>query len=306
MAWLPSEAKGAKSMVVNSVTVVVPHYNRPERVREALLSIHAQTVRPAEIILVDDNSSPENRAKLEDLSSLATIISTPRNLGPVGARNLGAQKAKGEWLAFLDDDDLFLPDKQERQIRYLEAHPNAKALGGGLTMVNAEGREEYWGSKPTRQLTLAHALCFTATMSQALMIRRDFFLELGGFDSRLVHLEDMEFGIRLLASGNEIHFLAEPLFIYHRGGDRPQLTSQWRKMLSAEMRILNMHAALARKEFGPLGAIRLKARCCKKHGLWKGRLEGRSVWALGCVLEAILGRIPENPSYGQPSLDAQI
>jgi glycosyltransferase involved in cell wall biosynthesis len=121
-------------MVVNSVTVVVPHYNRPERVREALLSIHAQTVKPSEIILVDDNSSPENRAKLEELSSLATIISTPRNLGPVGARNLGAQKAKGEWLAFLDDDDCFLPDKQERQIRYLEAHPQVKALGGGLTM----------------------------------------------------------------------------------------------------------------------------------------------------------------------------
>lgn len=162
-------------MVVNSVTVVVPHYNRPERVREALLSIHAQTVKPSEIILVDDNSSPENRAKLEELSSLATIISTPRNLGPVVARNLGAQKAKGEWLAFLDDDDCFLPDKQERQIRYLEAHPQVKALGGGLTMVSAEGREEYWGGKPTRQMTLAYALRFTATMSQALMIRRDLF-----------------------------------------------------------------------------------------------------------------------------------
>ena len=292
-------------MVVNSVTVVVPHYNRPERVREALLSIHAQTVKPSEIILVDDNSSPENRAKLEELSSLATIISTPRNLGPVVARNLGAQKAKGEWLAFLDDDDCFLPDKQERQIRYLEAHPQVKALGGGLTMVSAEGREEYWGGKPTRQMTLAYALRFTATMSQALMIRRDLFLELGGFDSRLVHLEDMEFGIRLAVSGREAHFLAEPLFIYHHGGDRPQLTSQWRKMFRAEMRILNMHSALARKEFGPLGAIRLKARCCKKHGLWKGRLEGRSIWAWGCAVEAVLGRIPEDPPYGQSSLDVQ-
>src|SRR5271163_820867 len=191
-------------MVVNSVTVVVPHFNRPDFVREALLSIQNQTVKPSEVLLVDDNSSPENKAKLTDLSGLATIITTPKNLGLAGARNFGAQNAKGEWLAFLDDDDLFLPDKQERQIRYLEANPNAKALGGGLTMVNAEGREEYWGSKPTRQLTLAHALCFTATMSQALMIRRDFFLELGGFDSRLVHLEDMEFGIRLLASGQEI------------------------------------------------------------------------------------------------------
>jgi glycosyltransferase involved in cell wall biosynthesis len=293
-------------MVVNSVTVVVPHYNRPDFVREALLSIHNQTVKPAEVLLVDDNSSPENRAKLKDLSSLATIITTPKNLGLAGARNFGAQNAKGEWLAFLDDDDLFLPDKQERQIRYLEAHPQVKALGGGLTMVTPDGQQEYWGGKPTRQLTLAHALCYTASMAQALMIRRDVFLELGGFDGRLRYLEDLEFGIRLLASGHETHFLAEPLFLYHRGGGRQQLSFEWRKMFKAEMRILNMHSDLARKEFGPLGAIRLRARCCKKHGIRKGRLMGRSVWAWGCALETVLGRIPENASHGQPSLDAQI
>ncbi len=278
-------------MVVNSITVIVPHYNRPDLAREALLSIHAQTVKPAEILLVDDNSNPENRDKLEGLSSLATIITTPRNVGLAGARNFGAENAKGEWLAFLDDDDCFMPDKQERQVRYLEAHPQVKALGGGLTMRTPEGREEYWGGKPTRRLNLAHALCYTASMAQALMIRRDVFLELGGFDSRLRHLEDLEFGIRLLASVHETHFLAEPLFIYHRGGGRQQLSFEWRKMFRAEMRILDIHAALARQEFGPLGAIRLKARCCKKHGLWKGQLEGRSVWAWGCVLETLLGRI---------------
>ena len=291
-------------MVVNSVTVVVPHYNRPDFVRQALLSIHNQTVRPTEILLVDDNSSPENREKLRSLSNLATIITTPKNLGLAGARNYGAQQAKGEWLAFLDDDDCFIADKQERQIRYLEAHPSVKALGGGLTMVPAEGPNEYWGGKPTRQLTLAHALCFTASMAQALMIRRDVFLELGGFDARLRYLEDLEFGIRLLASGYETHFLAEPLFLYHRGGGRQQLSFEWRKMFKAEMRILNMHADLARKEFGRFGPIRLRARCCKKHGLWRGHLDGRSVWAWGCVLETFFGRIPKNASRDRPSLDA--
>jgi GT2 family glycosyltransferase len=275
-------------MVVNSVSVVVAHYNRPDFVREALLSIHNQTVKPAEVLLVDDNSSPENREKLRDLSSLATIVTTPRNVGLAGARNFGAQHAKGEWLAFLDDDDCWLADKQERQIGYLEAHPQVKALGGGLTMVTPDGREEYWGGKPTRRLTVADALCYTASMAQALMIRRDVFLELGGFDSRLRYLEDREFGIRLLASGHETHFLAEPLFIYRRGG-RQQLSLRWGKMFSAEMRIIDMHAGLARQEFGTFGAIRLKARCCKKYGLRKGRLVGRSVWAWGCALEAIFG-----------------
>jgi GT2 family glycosyltransferase len=276
-------------MVVESVTVVVPHYNRPELVREALLSIHNQTVKPAEILLVDDNSSPENREKLGKLSSLATILDIRKNHGLSEARNFGAQNAKGEWLAFLDDDDCWLPDKQERQIGYLEAHPQVMALGGGATMVTPEGREEYWGDKYTHRLTVANALCYTASMAPGLMIRRDVFLELGGFDSRLHYLEDYEFGIRLLASGYETHFLGEPMYVYHRGG-RQQLSLQWGKMFSTELRVLNMHAGLIRKEFGPLGAIRLKARCYKKYGLRKGRLLGRSVWAWGCVLEAIFGR----------------
>jgi GT2 family glycosyltransferase len=267
-----------------------------------LQSIHDQTVKPTEVLLVDDNSLPENREKLKGLSNLATLIATPGNLGSSGARNHGAELAKGEWLAFLDDDDCYMPDKLERQIRYLEAHPQVKALGGGLTMVTPEGLEEYWGRKPTRQLTLAYALCYTASMPQALMIRRDVFLELGGFDSSIRHLEDMEFGIRLLASGNETHFLAEPLFIYYRGG-RKQLSLQWAKMFKAEMKILQKHNDLVRQEFGPLGPIRLRARSCKKHGLWKGGIVGRSVWAWGCALEAVFGRQTDDFAPGQPGLD---
>jgi len=279
----------SSKMVVKSVSVVVPHYNRPDFVREALLSIHGQTIKPAEILLVDDGSSPENQDKLKDLSNLATIIVSPRNLGISGARNLGAQNAKGEWLAFLDDDDFWLPGKQERQIRYLESHPQLKALGGGATIRTLEGREEYWGEKSTYQVTLAHALCHTASMSPSLLIRRDVFLELGGFDTRLRHMEDYEFGIRLLASGHETHFLGEPMFVYNRGGHE-QASVQWARMLKGEMTVLNMHAGLARKEFGPLGLIRLKARCSKRYGLRMGRLAGRSIWAWGCALEAIFGR----------------
>jgi len=278
-------------MAVDSVSVIVPHHNRPNSVREALLSIHNQTVKPAEIILVDDNSSPGNREKLKDLSSLATVLNVPDGFGCcAGARNFGAQHAKGQWLAFLDDDDCYLPDKQERQIRYLEAHPQVIALGGGMTMVTPEGREEYWGDKYTHRLTVANALCYTASMAQALMIRRDVFLELGGFDSRMRYLEDYEFGIRLLASGHETHFLGEPLLVYYRGG-RQQMSLEWGGMFTSEMQIINKYAGLARREFGPLGAIRLKARCCKKHGLRKGRIVGRSVWAWGCALEAIFGRL---------------
>jgi glycosyltransferase involved in cell wall biosynthesis len=275
-------------MVVDSVSVIVPHYNRPEFVRAALESIHAQTVRPAEILLVDDGSTPENREKLKALADLATIVYAPRNLGISGARNLGAQTAKGNWLAFLDDDDIWLPDKQERQIHYLEAHPQLKAVGGGATIRTVDGHEEYWGEKTTYQITLGHALCHTASMSPSLLMRRDVYLSIGGFDTSLRHMEDYEFGIRLLAGGHQTHFLAESFFIYNRGGHQ-QASVQWPRMYMSEMKVLNMHADLALRAFGPRGLIRLKARCSKRYGLRMGGIKGRCLWAKGCMQERIFG-----------------
>jgi glycosyltransferase involved in cell wall biosynthesis len=280
-------------MSVGSVSVIVLHCNRPELVHQALLSIHDQTVQPAEILLVDDGSTEDNRSKLQTLSSLATIVYMPRRVGPSIARNIGVEHASSEWVAFLDDDDLYYPDKLERQIRFLESHPHVVALGGACKMITADGIEETWGRQgPPRQLTLADALCNTASMSQALMIRRDTFLALGGFSPDIVHMEDFEFGIRLLASGAPVFYLGEPLFIYHRGG-RAQLTAQWGKMLKAELGILQLHADLVRREFGPLGLTRLRARCCKKLGRWKGGFIGRSVWAAACVAEAAMGAISD-------------
>src|SRR5579862_75966 len=138
-----------------SISVIVTHYNRPKLVREALDSIGSQTVPVSEIVLVDDCSTPENRESLNAYSSIANIVSTPRNLGPSGAVNLGAQVAKGEWLCFLGDDDLYFPDKIEREVLYLDAHPTAEAVGGGVTMMTHDGHTEYWGGTRTGRMNLS-------------------------------------------------------------------------------------------------------------------------------------------------------
>ena len=125
-------------------------------------------------------------------------------------------------------------------------------------------------------------------MAQSLIIRRELFLKLGGFNPALRYLEDYEFGIRLLASKHEVHFIGEPLFIYRRGG-RDQLSAHWFKMLRSEVAILRAHRGLIRQEFGRLGLARMYARSFKKHGLRKGTLLGRSLWGLGCALDAVVG-----------------
>jgi glycosyltransferase involved in cell wall biosynthesis len=271
-----------------SISVIVTHRDRPDVVWEALESVRKQTLRPAEIILVDDCSSRANRRKLDELSSFATILDTPANLGSGGARNFGALAANGEWLCFLDDDDVYLPDKLERQVRYIQSHASVEALGGALTRVSSDGRHEHWGGTHTGKLRLGEALCYTASMSQALMIRRSFFLDLGGFSPVRRCMDDREFGIRLVASGREVHFLGEPLFVYRC--DERKLHEKWRKMLVGELTTLKLHEDLLRREFGPFGHTRMRAGCYKKYGLRRGSAIGRSLWAVGSILEAIFGQ----------------
>ena len=163
------------------ISVIVTHHDRPDVIGEAMESVRKQTLSPSEIILVDDCSTPENREKLNAFASFATIVDTPANLGGGRARNLGAEFATGEWLCFLDDDDLYLPDKLERQIRYIESHPSVEALGGCLGMASHDSGREYWGARETGKIRLADALLYTASMSQALMIKRCLFRDLGGF-----------------------------------------------------------------------------------------------------------------------------
>lgn len=275
-----------------TVTVIVPHYNRPDMVGRALQSILHQGVAPDEVILVDDHSLPENRDRLQQFSSIATILQLPHNLGISGARNHAAQQAKGEWLAFLDDDDEYVAGKLRRQLDYIEQHPEVQALGGGLTMMATDGHTEYWGGKPTRRLTLGDALRRTASMSQALLIRRETFLAVGGFDTGLRYMEDYELGIRLLSAGVEMHFLAEPMFLYHWGGSRDQLTRNWRRMFDAEMQVVRQHSAAAQRAFGRFGRLKLIAACYKKWGKNRGRITGRLMLLVGVLLEVALGRLP--------------
>lgn len=271
-----------------SISVIVTHHDRPDVIGEALESVREQTLKPSEIILVDDCSTRENREKLNHFSSFATILDTTTNMGAGGARNFGAEFAKGEWLCFLDDDDLYLPDKLERQVRYIASHASVEALGGGLVMESPDGGREYWGARETGKILLADALIYTASMSQALMIKRCLFRDLGGFSKVRRCMDDREFGVRLVASGREVHFLSDPLFIYRI--DKPKRYGKWKRMLNGELTTLQMHDDLVRREFGRFGPVRMRARCYKKYGLRKGSALGRSLWAFGSILETVFGR----------------
>jgi len=119
------------------VSVIIPFYNRFEWLDAAVRSVLDQTLTDLEIIMVDDGS---------DESGCFEIIDDPRiryvrqeNNGPAAARNLGIELSNGRYVAFLDSDDLFLPNKLEIQINYMENHPNIGLSHTSYLRINAEG-----------------------------------------------------------------------------------------------------------------------------------------------------------------------
>lgn len=122
---------------VLDVSVVVPLYDKAPYVARAISSALGQTLPPREIVVVDDGSRDAGPAIVEHMSSIDPRIRLIRqaNAGPSAARNLGIAKARGEWIAFLDADDVLLPRHLERASRLAALHPEADVLAAAYREV---------------------------------------------------------------------------------------------------------------------------------------------------------------------------
>ena len=106
------------------ISVIIPTYNRAGILNRAIQSVFNQTFRDFELIVVDDGSTDDTARSVASLPSIKYL--SQNHSGVSKARNLGIEHARGEWLAFLDSDDKWLPEKLERQINYANAHPEIR------------------------------------------------------------------------------------------------------------------------------------------------------------------------------------
>jgi glycosyltransferase involved in cell wall biosynthesis len=179
------------------VSVIVPTHNRPELLDTAIRSALAQRYSPIEICIVDDGSTPP-AALAPDLASDARIrlIRIDESLGPATARNLAIERSVGPLLAFLDDDDQWLPDKTARQVEALAARPDAAGVQCGWEF--ADDRQLLFTFIPDVQRDLPRLLLEGPVMApSSVMIRRAAFDEVGGFDPELRRMEDWDLWLRL-------------------------------------------------------------------------------------------------------------
>lgn len=131
------------------VSVIIPYYNTGEYVREAILSVLCQQLNDYEIILVDDGSSEEHKSFIQSVAKefkgVLRLIRT-ENRGAAAARNTGAAVAKYHYLAFLDSDDVWLPNKIKRQLLQMDSS-GARVSIGNIKVVDKDLRLRRFGIK---------------------------------------------------------------------------------------------------------------------------------------------------------------
>ncbi len=184
------------------VSVVIPAYNRADLILETIQSVLAQTFTDYEIIVVDDGSTDNTAEILRELIESGKIQYVwQENQGESAARNHGLRLAQGEYIAFLDSDDLWLPQKLEAQVSYLDAHPEAGLAQSSFTKFDDATGEDLgtrsgaWFSGWIYPEILMHWSDLMA--ADAVLIPAKVIERVGGFDEKLRRGEDLDLWRRI-------------------------------------------------------------------------------------------------------------
>jgi glycosyltransferase involved in cell wall biosynthesis len=205
------------------VSVVIPTYNRAHLIREALESVFSQTFKDYEVILIDDGSTDGTEAIIQEHYAGRLRYVKQKNTGISGARNRGIALAKGKYVAFLDSDDRWLPEKLQKQFDYMEAHPKTGLLCTKLARyeIGGDGKMEICPAGfPKHFSELLEGPNFIPTTTT--MVRRECFEKTGVFDPALQVAEDWDLWIRI-GKVYEMHCL-DDILAEHR--DHPQKTTR--------------------------------------------------------------------------------
>ncbi|MBX6386338.1 MAG: glycosyltransferase family 2 protein [Microbispora sp.] len=223
------------------VSVIIPVHNTSGYIGQTLDSIFAQTYPDFEVILINDGSTdtPELIAALEPYQGRIVYLEQ-ENRGPAAARNAGIRVARGEYVAFLDSDDLWEPDYLAEQMSILEKdpridvlYPNARIFGDGAEA----GRTAMELSPSEGPVTLERVLDERCNIPIYVTARRHAVVRAGLFDEAFLRAEDYELWVRMLKTGARFEYHAQPLVRYRVRPD--SLSSNTGRQFRAGLQVLD-------------------------------------------------------------------
>jgi glycosyltransferase involved in cell wall biosynthesis len=275
-------------MATPLVSVIIPAYNAAASIGAALDSVVAQRVPELEVLVVDDGSRDDTAAAVAAHPVGARLL-RQANAGPAAARNAAAAQARGEWLAFLDADDVWFPERLALQLAAARAYPAAELWCGDFIGLAAETATPPCPPPPTRApepvwVTLDDLAWHNSEVAtSAVLVRRTAFAEVGGFDTRFRGPEDYDLWLRL-AARRPLGKLALPLVWYreHPGS----LSHHDQHFLPQVLQVLE-------KAYGPGGVLAGRSTLRKAQAYqyqscaWMAVLTGAPWRAVGLVARSL-------------------
>jgi len=194
------------------VTTIIPVHNRPVQLVDAVESVVAQTYRPVEIIIVDDGSTDCTLEIANELSEKYDSIRVihQKNSGPGAAREAGRQQAQGEFIQYLDSDDILIPDKFMLQVSGLNHRKDCDISYGITCYTDGKGKvlEKEWKSTGRRISTMFPSMLKERWWGTSTPLYRSSILDHAGPWLDLINEEDWEYDCRLASRGAKLHYIA--------------------------------------------------------------------------------------------------
>jgi len=267
-----------------SVSVVIPTYNRVRRIRHAVESVVTQTYADLEVLVVDDGSEDDTAQVVKECGRKdprIRLIEHGRTRGAQAARNTGIRAARGEWIAFLDSDDQWLPYSLEARLETARRE-KVKVVHSECYVIGEDGSKKLFRVPAMAGWIYRSVLTAPGPLFQALLVVKDVLERIGYLDERIVSFQEWDTAIRL-AGYCPFAFVSEPTFIYDCRGTDTISKDKMRDAVGYEQvfrkhaltilrcagpRVLARHYRTAASRYEAAGDCRAERRCLMMSALW--------------------------------------
>ena len=276
------------------VSITIPSFNCARYLGRAIDSALAQTYADYEIIVVDDGSTDDTRGVLTRFGDKIRYVYQP-NGGLSSARNLALAHASGEFIAYLDADDLWYPHRLQTQVAFLDTHPACGFVHSDVTIIDDDDRVIHRAYNAETRRDVPEGYCALNLLRRchvqvpSVLERRECIERVGNFDGRLKTAQDYLHWIRIALDGMAVGYIPEPLAMYRRTAS--SLSSSPRRVLDDGVMIFETLLADPAVRRGPgreaVAIARERLYAFRRELAYLDRVEGRRGHALGHTLRLV-------------------
>ncbi len=216
------------------ITVLMPTYNGSKHIRTSIDSVLSQTFSDFELLIVNDGSTDNTLDIITSYNDCRIrVITNERNIGITKSLNRGLAKARGEYIARLDDDDVSMPERLQKQYDFLNKHTDIVLVGGWAEHIDKNGDIIRVRKTPTDPLVIRYELLYSNCFyHSAIMFRKQEILDIGGYNEEFKHAQDYELFSRLI-NNHKLANIPEVLIQYRMNPNSIVSTQKSQKIVHA-------------------------------------------------------------------------